>query len=949
MSLFILAQGFTAFGQTGKVVKLEYDYLNSKTFLVHLDVLRPCSADSLSPTYSIAFRNPSTGNTVTGKVELQSVNTVSFYCRSAVPGCQVPNSPGQGQGTEILRYSDTFRFDSGTLKTLLGSSCAVEAWAMGNRDSSNTAGIQLAVFTSWNVCLETTSSLKVEHTLPGTVYEDRTIRFAPSITKANARDSLVITRESALDSFSSIATYLSGFGSNQPFTSFCIPNTSCTPKPGNNPPEGVYFDSRQGYFVAMPTTFGQVASLVYKYHWYRRVNGKMEWIGTMHHESEFTVIRGGGNTPEIQVNNQDALFHQKPFLLGKRGCFDVSITDLDNNNSGADTNQLFFTNVISNTTFRWLDSTAKSKIGRFCFTPDTNQVGQLLLANFMAVDDHCALPERSSINVVLKADSLRIRGRVSEVSRCQEVTLKFQYTSSEFLPLNYRWTVNGKLAGSEDSISFTASSTGNIPYSLRVTSLLSSDTLLIQDSVTITSILEAKPGIEPAYCKGNSVILKPTITGGTSPYTIQWNGLVADSFSWVANSDSALAVQITDVQGCRIEFRDTLRVSTAELLLTGPDQVCQNGAVFELTGTPITGSWGNTGNVKLVEPDTLSVGVNNLIFQYIDSLQCVFTKAKSVLVLASPKVPLDSINLCRGKDQVLPRNDKGEWSGVGVNDNVFYSDAVDPGLYKIQYVASKLNGCSVDDSIHVRVKAIPVVSMDPVGSICKNSKPIVIRFEPKAAALTGPNTLDSMFSPNSNLPDTVQLRIDYSAPNGCAGSDSTQIVFKATPKANFEGDPLWGDFPLNVSFNNLSIGGGTWFWNFGDPGSGASNFSNQRHATHTYAFNGTYDVSLAATDPFSGCSDTLIKEGMIKATAGLSELEKTGFQVTPIPFQDVLRLDLASDAQITIYSGTGKNVFSQHVGRGRTEVLTQHWNAGVYFVLYTDDQHMVRKKILKAR
>jgi gliding motility-associated-like protein len=46
-----------------------------------------------------------------------------------------------------------------------------------------------------------------------------------------------------------------------------------------------------------------------------------------------------------------------------------------------------------------------------------------------------------------------------------------------------------------------------------------------------------------------------------------------------------------------------------------------------------------------------------------------------------------------------------------------------------------------------------------------------------------------------------------------------------------------------------------WAWNFGDPGSGASNTSNVQNPTHTFTATGSYTVSLIITD-VGGCQDT---------------------------------------------------------------------------------------------
>ena len=57
-------------------------------------------------------------------------------------------------------------------------------------------------------------------------------------------------------------------------------------------------------------------------------------------------------------------------------------------------------------------------------------------------------------------------------------------------------------------------------------------------------------------------------------------------------------------------------------------------------------------------------------------------------------------------------------------------------------------------------------------------------------------------------------------------------------------DPSVGS--VNVNFTNLSQNATSYSWNFGDPGSGASNTSTSTNATHSYTDSGTYTITLVA-------------------------------------------------------------------------------------------------------
>ena len=85
--------------------------------------------------------------------------------------------------------------------------------------------------------------------------------------------------------------------------------------------------------------------------------------------------------------------------------------------------------------------------------------------------------------------------------------------------------------------------------------------------------------------------------------------------------------------------------------------------------------------------------------------------------------------------------------------------------------------------------------------------------------------------------------------------------------AGFTGTPLSGGSPLVVTFSNTSTGTAplTYAWDFGDPGSGASNTSTVKNPTHTYSSPGEYDVRLTVTNDTG--IDTLTRNDYVKVSA----------------------------------------------------------------------------------
>lgn len=96
-----------------------------------------------------------------------------------------------------------------------------------------------------------------------------------------------------------------------------------------------------------------------------------------------------------------------------------------------------------------------------------------------------------------------------------------------------------------------------------------------------------------------------------------------------------------------------------------------------------------------------------------------------------------------------------------------------------------------------------------------------------------------------------------SAPVAMIG-DTTNLVLP--PIADFAGAPTAGSAPLTVTFTDLSTNSPTsWLWDFGDAGT-----STERNPTHTYTLEGSYTVSLTATNAYG--SNTKTKPGYITVT-----------------------------------------------------------------------------------
>jgi len=120
-----------------------------------------------------------------------------------------------------------------------------------------------------------------------------------------------------------------------------------------------------------------------------------------------------------------------------------------------------------------------------------------------------------------------------------------------------------------------------------------------------------------------------------------------------------------------------------------------------------------------------------------------------------------------------------------------------------------------------------------------------------------------------------------------AGTQTSLITVNAAtmPVAAFSGTPTSGTAPLTVQFTDSSTGSPTsWSWSFGDGGT-----STLQNPSYTYTTNGTYAVTLTATNAAGSNADTqagYITVGGAGPVAGFSASPTSGTAPLVVTFTD---------------------------------------------------------------
>jgi len=201
------------------------------------------------------------------------------------------------------------------------------------------------------------------------------------------------------------------------------------------------------------------------------------------------------------------------------------------------------------------------------------------------------------------------------------------------------------------------------------------------------------------------------------------------------------------------------------------------------------------------------------------------------------------------------------------------------GIHQVTLTVTNTNGCVNSTTIDVTIFPLPVPEFSFSSPNCFGA---AVTFTNQSTTVPGflDNIVtwqwdfgDGVTQPPINWPanpnmtytfagtalsHTVTLTVTTS--NGCSKSIQHIVNSIPAPIANFSfpAAPCEGNL---VPFTDLSQanGGGTivgWAWDFGDPGSGASNTSNGQNPSHTFSASGSFDVTLTVTNT-NGCSNEI--------------------------------------------------------------------------------------------
>lgn len=309
---------------------------------------------------------------------------------------------------------------------------------------------------------------------------------------------------------------------------------------------------------------------------------------------------------------------------------------------------------------------------------------------------------------------------------------------------------------------------------------------------------------------------------------------------------------------------------------------------FILTATPPGGTFSGpgvnsaTGQFDPGRADTIN-SPHTIKYTYVNESGCISVDSALVFVLgANGDIFIPSPTFCDYADPFLVSasniagvtgtfkllNESGGAVG-GLLDNRDNTATIDPsglgsGVYTIEYAYVDEVVLFIRESFTVEALPEPVISQPVDTAFCQNHGLVTLRADAAGAVFTGPGVSGSVadgfvFDPSGLEPGSYKITCTVSSDFGCEKSSKMELDVLFTPKAEFA--LVSACLPVDggsVQFRNLTKGKilvESWNWNFGDPTSGANNYSTDLEPDHFYRNAGQWNISLQAVT-YDGCAST---------------------------------------------------------------------------------------------
>ena len=428
----------------------------------------------------------------------------------------------------------------------------------------------------------------------------------------------------------------------------------------------------------------------------------------------------------------------------------------------------------------------------------------------------------------------------------------------------YQWS-NGQttvpainLQAGDHTVTVTDSSGCQLDLSFTVSEPASLD-------LTISNI------VQPS-CGGSATgIATVSVTGGTPTYQYAWDN--GQTTATATNLTTGIhTVVVTDAGGCSDSTTVTIiapgNLQLNVIAITQP--TCfggANGTATALTtgGTaPYTYSWSPNGGTNSIATG-MSGGIHVVVVT--DANNCSISQTFTVGQPGQLAADINSIGnvVCAGDSVTISATATGgngvytyTWNnglGNGAAHTVFPSV---PTTYVV-IVTDGLGCTGTQDSVLVTISTPPLAAFTLPSSLYSCTYPVTVDFTNTSVNATqyswnfGNGQTATTTNGQAAFDSTGSYIVVFTATSASGCVDTAVYVYNVypAPTASFSLNGNSGCAPYTVNITNTSVGGVTYYWNFGD-----GDTSMMSNPVHTYELPGIYNVTLVVSGG-GLCNDTL--------------------------------------------------------------------------------------------
>lgn len=342
--------------------------------------------------------------------------------------------------------------------------------------------------------------------------------------------------------------------------------------------------------------------------------------------------------------------------------------------------------------------------------------------------------------------------------------------------------------------------------------------------------------------------------------------------------------QFIAANGCEVNVTTTMLVEALPVLtLADSLDLCLSDIpvnlplaagflVNPLGGTIIWSGPGIVSPTGMFNGQNLPEGIYTVSVAY-QRNECRVTDSLAIRLIQAPDLAIGPDTTVCISDQFLQLQTNlagGTWSGPGIDPvtGLINLETAGGGVHPYHYVFSPQTNCRQEASLTVEIIDLAAaINPGPDIAICEGPATYTLAgASPAGGYWTGPPALidaqTGLIDLNEIVSDSVYIFsycLESQSVQGCMACKSRTFIQHSNPVAAFALD---GNTCDDEEFNlmNNTTGATIFHWDFGD---GATD--NSTAPSHTYENPGDYTITLMATNPATGCSNTTTRDVHVTA------------------------------------------------------------------------------------